>query len=168
MPVPLVEVEFVHVLLLKALKVAERRILPAANLQLPEAFFRVQRKMLGEIDRLRRFAGPEKVARKACVDVNRRKARPERFNLTQTVLCNQRIILPVDAPVGVALGLRVANKINCCHLHHRDIAQNLFFHFFRCLKRRLLIVLSVSVLLPEGIENASANCASFAPAPCAP
>ena len=122
LPDALVVVKIVHIRLVEALEPAERHILPAADARFPEPPVRVERQPFGNIHRLCGPARPVEVACIAGVDRNIFKARPQRFDLPHTVFRNQRIVLSVHPPVGIAFRFGVTYEINCCHLHHRYIA----------------------------------------------
>ena len=100
LPDALVVVKIVHIRLVEALEPAEWHI-------------------------LHRLCGPARPVEVACiagVDRNIFKARPQRFDLPHAVFRNQRIVLSVHPPVGIAFRFGVTHEINCCHLHHRYIA----------------------------------------------
>ena len=122
LPDALVVVKIVHIRLVEALEPAERHILPAADARFPEPPVRVERQPFGNIHRLCGPARPVEVACIAGVDRNIFKARPQRFDLPHAVFRNQRIVLSVHPPVGIAFRFGVTHEINCCHLHHRYIA----------------------------------------------
>lgn len=113
LPDALVVVKIVHIRLVEALEPAERHILPAADARFPEPPVRVERQPFGNIHRLCGPARPVEVACIAGVDRNIFKARPQRFDLPHTVFRNQRIVLSVHPPVGIAFrfGSDARNKL---------------------------------------------------------
>ena len=103
------------------LQPAERHILPHARRHLAQPRVRVQRQRLCQPDCLGGLARAEQVARVAGVHLFALKAPAQALDLPLAVFRYQRIILPVEAAVVIALRLRVAHKKNSCFHAHSTV-----------------------------------------------
>ena len=90
-------------------------VLPAAEADLAQARVCVQLECLRDIDGRGGLAGAVEVAGITGVDPDRFKAAAERLDLKQAIRRDERIIPAVDAAIGVALGLGVADGIKRGH-----------------------------------------------------
>ena len=115
MPAGDVVVKQTHLGKLKVFQMPKRQILPAAKIDLPKAGICVQGQVLGQIQRLCRFAGTEQVTGVYGVDRYVLEALFQRGNLPVAVFGDEGIIVPVDSAVDVSLGFSVADNINMCH-----------------------------------------------------
>ena len=114
-PVDGVVVELFKQLRFELLQLAEGVVLPAAKSDLAQARVGVQLECFRDIDSRGGLAGAIEIAGITGVNLDWFKAAAERLDLKQAVRRNQRIVPAVDAAIGVALGLGVADEIKRGH-----------------------------------------------------
>ena len=114
-PVDGVVVELFKQLRFELLQLAEGVVLPAAKSDLAQARVGVQLECFRDIDGRGGLAGAIEIAGITGVNLDRFKAAAERLDLKQAVRRDERIVPAVDAAIGVALGLGVADEIKRGH-----------------------------------------------------
>ena len=92
------------------------QILPVAHVDFTKAGVEVERQVLGTADRTGRELGADEVTGVDGIDGDGVKPLLQCLNLALSIFGDQRVVPAVDAAVEVALRLRMANEIDCCHV----------------------------------------------------